>query len=124
MVNMGKTYQAKFVFNNDSDCPKMMYNGMQLFLLVNWNIVHSFPILSIGPLEIIPIFVVLLLFFIYRIIVFFFTVSFFVGTTYQFLQFHLHWGSDNSKGSEHTIDGKKYPAEVHKFLSDSHLQGK
>jgi len=27
-------------------------------------------------------------------------------------QFHAHWGSDCSCGSEHTIDGKSYPAEV------------
>lgn len=27
-------------------------------------------------------------------------------------QFHLHWGSDDTKGSEHTIDGKMYAAEV------------
>lgn len=27
-------------------------------------------------------------------------------------QFHLHWGSSDSKGSEHTIDGKQYAAEV------------
>ncbi|XP_050740226.1 uncharacterized protein LOC127010338 [Eriocheir sinensis] len=32
---------------------------------------------------------------------------------YTFLQFHFHWGADNSKGSEHTIDGKRYPAELH-----------
>merc|ERR1711936_590536 len=28
-------------------------------------------------------------------------------------QLHWHWGSDSSKGSEHTIDGKEYPIEVH-----------
>lgn len=27
-------------------------------------------------------------------------------------QFHLHWGSSNDHGSEHTIDGKTYAAEV------------
>ena len=26
---------------------------------------------------------------------------------------HWHWGSDSSKGSEHTIDGKEYPIEIH-----------
>jgi carbonic anhydrase len=30
--------------------------------------------------------------------------------------FHFHWGSDNTKGSEHTVNGKKYPAEVSQFL--------
>jgi len=32
---------------------------------------------------------------------------------YQLLQFHMHWGSDDSQGSEHTIAGKKYPLEIH-----------
>ncbi|XP_031556903.1 carbonic anhydrase 2-like [Actinia tenebrosa] len=40
------------------------------------------------------------------------------GLTGEFttVQFHFHWGSDNNKGSEHTVDGKKYPAEMH-FVS-------
>ena len=25
---------------------------------------------------------------------------------------HFHWGIDDTEGSEHTIDGKKYPLEV------------
>ncbi|XP_068749936.1 carbonic anhydrase 2-like [Montipora capricornis] len=36
--------------------------------------------------------------------------------TYTTVQFHLHWGKDNSKGSEHTVDGRKYAAELH-FVS-------
>ncbi|XP_068679271.1 uncharacterized protein [Montipora foliosa] len=36
--------------------------------------------------------------------------------TYTTVQLHLHWGDDNSKGSEHTVDGKKYAAELH-FVS-------
>lgn len=31
---------------------------------------------------------------------------------YRLVQFHLHWGSNNKQGSEHTVDGKAYPAEV------------
>ena len=27
---------------------------------------------------------------------------------YEFLQFHFHWGSDDSHGSEHTVDGSRY----------------
>ena len=27
---------------------------------------------------------------------------------YEFVQLHFHWGSDDSRGSEHRIDGKKY----------------
>lgn len=28
-------------------------------------------------------------------------------------QFHFHWGSSSDHGSEHTVDGKKYAAELH-----------
>lgn len=31
---------------------------------------------------------------------------------YRIVQFHFHWGSTNSQGSEHQIDGKKFPLEV------------
>ena len=27
-------------------------------------------------------------------------------------QFHFHWGEEDDKGSEHTIDGQSYPLEV------------
>ena len=30
------------------------------------------------------------------------------GDNYELLQFHFHWGSSNDRGSEHTIDGKRY----------------
>jgi len=37
-----------------------------------------------------------------------------LGTdTFEFLQLHWHWGSDSTKGSEHTVDGKMYPLELH-----------
>ncbi|KFM74434.1 Carbonic anhydrase 9, partial [Stegodyphus mimosarum] len=32
---------------------------------------------------------------------------------YMFLQLHFHWGSDSKKGSEHTIDGERFPMEMH-----------
>ena len=32
--------------------------------------------------------------------------------TYTTVQFHLHWGKTNNEGSEHTMDGMMYPAEV------------
>ncbi|KAK3085430.1 hypothetical protein FSP39_003195 [Pinctada imbricata] len=32
---------------------------------------------------------------------------------YRLEQFHLHWGSTNDRGSEHTINGKMYAAELH-----------
>ena len=31
---------------------------------------------------------------------------------YTTVQFHFHWGADNSVGSEHTVNGKQYAAEV------------
>ena len=31
---------------------------------------------------------------------------------YTTVQFHLHWGSDNNQGSEHTMNEMMYPAEV------------
>ena len=32
---------------------------------------------------------------------------------YKLVQFHAHWGCDSSCGSEHTIDGHSYAAELH-----------
>jgi len=32
---------------------------------------------------------------------------------YQILQLHFHWGSDDTKGSEHTLNGKMFPMELH-----------
>ena len=36
-----------------------------------------------------------------------------LATPYKVLQLHFHWGSDNTKGSEHEYDGQAYPMEVH-----------
>uniref|UniRef100_A0A8I3P092 Carbonic anhydrase n=1 Tax=Canis lupus familiaris TaxID=9615 RepID=A0A8I3P092_CANLF len=33
--------------------------------------------------------------------------------TYRLIQFHFHWGSSDGQGSEHTVDKKKYAAELH-----------
>ncbi|KAJ7387971.1 carbonate dehydratase [Desmophyllum pertusum] len=35
---------------------------------------------------------------------------------YSTTHFHLHWGSVNTQGSEHNLDGKKFAAEMH-FVS-------
>ncbi|KFP85445.1 Carbonic anhydrase 2, partial [Acanthisitta chloris] len=32
---------------------------------------------------------------------------------YRLVQFHIHWGSCEGQGSEHTVDGVKYDAELH-----------
>jgi len=32
---------------------------------------------------------------------------------YVMLQLHFHWGANNQRGSEHTIDGKEFPMEMH-----------
>ncbi|NXU36947.1 CAH4 anhydrase, partial [Drymodes brunneopygia] len=40
-----------------------------------------------------------------------------LGRTYKAVEFHLHWGvpgePQNIPGSEHSIDGEKYPMELH-----------
>ncbi|CAL4120208.1 unnamed protein product [Meganyctiphanes norvegica] len=36
-----------------------------------------------------------------------------LDSSYILAQFHFHWGSDSSKGSEHLIDGKAAPIELH-----------
>lgn len=33
--------------------------------------------------------------------------------TYRLAQFHCHWGKDCNVGSEHTVNGKSYAAELH-----------
>lgn len=35
-----------------------------------------------------------------------------LGANYKAQQLHLHWGKNGGPGSEHTIDGEKYPMEV------------
>lgn len=32
--------------------------------------------------------------------------------SYRLKQFHFHWGQKQSRGSEHTVDGKPFPGEV------------
>ncbi|XP_072229428.1 carbonic anhydrase XVb [Leuresthes tenuis] len=47
-----------------------------------------------------------------------------LSESYDSLQFHLHWGSGSSvPGSEHTVDGKRYPMELHIVNSKSSLNG-
>lgn len=35
------------------------------------------------------------------------------STKFKLVQFHFHWGHEDKDGSEHTVDGKMYPAELH-----------
>ena len=34
------------------------------------------------------------------------------NNVYNLLQFHFHWGGDDKVGSEHTVDGERFPLEV------------
>merc|ERR1740131_266234 len=36
-----------------------------------------------------------------------------LGGQYEFLQYHIHWGLAEDAGSEHTVDGRTYPMELH-----------
>lgn len=36
-----------------------------------------------------------------------------LANDYVLAQFHFHWGSTNDQGSEHTLDGKAFPMEMH-----------
>ena len=41
-----------------------------------------------------------------------------LGNEYKAASFHFHWGTSSSEGSEHTVGGKKYAAEVRNDTSD------
>ncbi|KAM3860843.1 carbonic anhydrase 1-like [Diretmus argenteus] len=36
-----------------------------------------------------------------------------ISGIYRLKQFHFHWGASDDRGSEHTVAGTKYPAELH-----------
>ncbi|XP_033974835.1 carbonic anhydrase 4-like [Trematomus bernacchii] len=36
-----------------------------------------------------------------------------LGHVFSTLQLHFHWGTHDSEGSEHTVDSKRYPMEMH-----------
>ncbi|GFO01120.1 carbonic anhydrase [Plakobranchus ocellatus] len=40
---------------------------------------------------------------------------------YVLAQFHFHWGSASRRGSEHKLDGKAYPMELHLVHYQEHL---
>lgn len=39
-----------------------------------------------------------------------------LDSEYELWQFHAHWGNEDGHGSEHTVDGKTYAAEVQTFF--------
>jgi len=43
----------------------------------------------------------------------------FGNETYNFIQLHFHWGSDDTQGSEHTVGGHQYPLEMHMVCINS-----
>lgn len=45
------------------------------------------------------------------------------GREYRALQLHLHWGSAGRPGSEHTVGGHRFPAEVSVQLSAAGRRG-
>ncbi|KAJ0059745.1 hypothetical protein NL108_011252, partial [Boleophthalmus pectinirostris] len=36
-----------------------------------------------------------------------------ISGVYRLKQFHFHWGASDDRGSEHTVAGTKFPAELH-----------
>ncbi|XP_033627854.1 carbonic anhydrase-like [Asterias rubens] len=40
------------------------------------------------------------------------------GAQYKAASIHFHWGSTNDRGSEHTVDGRQAPAEMHIVTHD------
>ncbi|XP_055861624.1 carbonic anhydrase-like isoform X1 [Biomphalaria glabrata] len=40
---------------------------------------------------------------------------------YKLLQYHFHWGSQDSRGSEHILDGEQFPMELHVVHYQAHL---
>lgn len=45
------------------------------------------------------------------------------GQEYLALQLHLHWGTSDRPGSEHTVNGHRFPAEVGAGISQEEPRG-
>ncbi|XP_063909708.1 carbonic anhydrase 3-like isoform X2 [Zophobas morio] len=88
-INIAKTIEIELpplIWHNLELPPKKMKitnTGYTLILSAKWH--QERPYISEGPL---------------------------LGN-YVFSQLHFHWGKNDSEGSEHTIDGAKYPVEMH-----------
>jgi len=46
-----------------------------------------------------------------------------LGAAYKVAGPHFHWGSDSSRGSEHTLGGKQYPLEMHIVMYNEEKYG-
>ncbi|XP_044743502.1 carbonic anhydrase 1-like [Chrysoperla carnea] len=64
---------------------KLSNTGYTVILCANWHVNVKRPHLRSGPFS----------------------------DTYIFSQLHFHWGQNAMEGSEHSIDGMKYPIEMH-----------
>lgn len=40
-----------------------------------------------------------------------------ISGTYRLKQFHFHWGASDERGSEHTVNGIKFPCEVLRLMN-------
>lgn len=40
---------------------------------------------------------------------------------YEIAKMHFHWGNTDDRGSEHTIDGIRFPLEVSLYVNYCHL---
>jgi len=45
-----------------------------------------------------------------------------LANSYELLQLHFHWGKRNSRGSEHTINRKRFPLEMHLVHLSSNIE--
>jgi hypothetical protein len=45
-----------------------------------------------------------------------------VAGKYDFRQLHFHWGANDTRGSEHAIEGRQYPIEVSPQPNKSHVR--
>lgn len=85
--NERKTYE-KIVFRHYDETPKtatMVNNGHTVQMTMSLHNRQKMPDISGGGLP----------------------------STYKFAQLHFHWGGQDETGSEHTMDGKSYPMELH-----------
>ncbi|XP_036391140.1 carbonic anhydrase 7-like [Megalops cyprinoides] len=79
----GDCLRPLIVSYEHSNSVNISNNGSSV--VVEYDDVHEAPVIEGGPLD----------------------------DVYRLKQFHFHWGGDDYHGSEHTVDGKAYAAELH-----------